>query len=78
MSEKSLAVEETLEALSLEEAFARLDELISQLEKPENALEDAFRAFEQGMGLIKYCNETIDRVEKKVLVLEQDGTCNEF
>lgn len=64
--------------LSLEEAFAQIDTLIEQLEQPDNTLEASFQAFEKGMQLVKYCNESIDRVEKKVLVLDQDGDLNEF
>ncbi len=64
--------------LSLEEAFAQLDEYISELEKPDNSLEASFRAYEKGMKLVKYCNDAIDKVEKKVLVLGQDGELDEF
>ena len=64
--------------LSLEEAFGKLDTLIAELEKPEDSLEASFCAFEQGMKLVKYCNDTIDKVEKKVLVLAQDGELDEF
>ena len=65
-------------ALSLEKAFDEIDELIAQLEKPDNTLEASFQAFEKGMQLVKYCNESIDQVEKKVLVLSQDGELHEF
>lgn len=64
--------------LSLEEAFAEIDHLIEQLEQPENTLEASFQAFEKGMELVKYCNDSIDRIEKKVLVLGQNGELNEF
>lgn len=64
--------------ISLEDAFVKLDLLISELEKPEQSLEASFKAFEEGMQLVKYCNDSIDRVEKKVLVLGQDGELDEF
>ncbi len=64
--------------ISLEDAFAKLDLLISELEKPEQSLEASFKAFEEGMQLVKYCNDSIDRVEKKVLILGQDGELDEF
>ena len=78
MSEKNTAVNEAEGNISLEEAFEKLDELITELEKPENSLEASFKAFEQGMKLVKYCNASIDKVEKKVLVLGQDGELDEF
>jgi exodeoxyribonuclease VII small subunit len=78
MSKKNMAYDLTADNLSLEEAFEKLDTLIEELEKPENSLEASFRAFEQGMQLVKYCNDAIDKVEKKVLVLGQDGELDEF
>ncbi len=64
--------------LSLEEAFTQIDHLIEQLEQPDNTLETSFKAFEKGMQLVKFCNDSIDRVEKKVLILSEDGDLNEF
>ena len=78
MSKKHTVCEEDMCDISLEEAFMKLDVLISELEKPENSLEASFKAFEEGMKLVKYCNDSIDKVEKKVLVLGQDGEVNEF
>lgn len=78
MSKKNMAYDLTADNLSLEEAFEKLDTLIEELEKPENSLKASFRAFEQGMQLVKYCNDAIDKVEKKVLVLGQDGELDEF
>ena len=66
------------ESCSIEETFARIDELIAQLESPEIGLEDSFQAYEEGMKLLKACNEQIDRVEKKVLVLSGDGGFDEL
>ena len=78
MSKKSSTAEKAELNISLEEAFAKLDVLIAELEKPDNSLEASFKAFEEGMQLVKYCNDSIDKVEKKVLVLGQDGELDEF
>lgn len=59
--------------LTLEENFAKLEETIAQLESEEISLEEAFQAYSQGMSLLKACNEQIDRVEKKVLLLSENG-----
>lgn len=66
------------ENLSMEQAFAQLDELIEKLESPQISLEQSFQAYEEGMRLLKLCNDSIDRVEKQVLVLSQDGGFHEF
>ena len=78
MSKKNTTAEKAELNISLEEAFEKLDSLISELEKPENSLEASFKAFEEGMQLVKYCNDSIDKVEKKVLILGQDGELDEF
>ncbi|MGN0168049.1 MAG: exodeoxyribonuclease VII small subunit [Acetatifactor sp.] len=66
------------EELGLEENFTRLEQTIEQLENDEITLEDAFRAYSEGMSILKLCNEQIDRVEKQVLKLNEEGQLEEF
>lgn len=66
------------EELSLEEAFEQIEEVISHLETEEITLEQSFQEYNRGMQLLKHCNETIDRVEKKVLRINEDGGLDEF
>lgn len=66
------------EALTIEETFAKLDETIMQLESDDITLEESLKAYEQGMKYIKSCNEAIDRAEKKVLVIRENGELDEF
>lgn len=63
---------------SLEEAFGRLDEIIEKLEQRETTLEDSFNGYQEGMQLLKLCNERLDTVEKKMMVLNDDGEAYEF
>lgn len=63
---------------SLEENFARLEATLEQLESDDISLEDAFRAYSEGMNILKQCNEQIDRVEKQVLKLNEAGQLEEF
>ena len=69
--------EETQE-LTLEEQFQALDTIVNKLEREEVTLEESFQLYHQGMTLLKKCNETIDTVEKKVLMLVEDGKTYEF
>lgn len=62
---------------SLEENFEKLEETIALLESEDISLEEAFQAYSQGMTLLKTCNDQIDRVEKKVLVLSENGDVQE-
>lgn len=64
--------------LKFEEMMDALDKCVKKLESDDISLEDSFHVYEQGMKLIKECNEKIDCVEKKVLLLNDDGTVNEM
>ena len=69
---------EEQKAYTLEENFERLEQVISILEKEDVPLEEALRAYQKGMGIVKLCNDEIDRVEKQVLKLTEDGCLEEF
>ncbi|MCR4934001.1 MAG: exodeoxyribonuclease VII small subunit [Lachnospiraceae bacterium] len=62
---------------SLEENFELLDKTISELEKENVTLEEAFSLYESGMKLVSLCEKEIDTVEKKVLKIS-GGTLDEF
>ena len=64
--------------LNLEEAFEQLEETVAALEEEDISLEESFRIYKEGMELLKKCNQAIDQVEKKVLVLNEDGEALEF
>ena len=64
---------EEQEQRSLEESFSELEELIEQLEAEDISLGDAFTAYSKGMNVLKQCNEQIDRVEKQVMKLNEEG-----
>ena len=63
---------------SIEEAFSEIEKKIALLEKEDVSLEDSFRYFQEGMDLLKYCNESIDQVEKKVQKISSDGKTEDF
>lgn len=44
----------------LEKLFARLEEVTADMEKSDITLEESFALYNEGMQLLKQCNETID------------------
>ena len=66
------------EELSLEESFVMLDELLEKLESRETSLEESFALYQQGMNLLRLCNDKIDLVEKKILIMNEEGGLDEF
>ncbi len=63
---------------SLEEMFGEIEDVIEKLEDPDVPIDDAFIRYENGMKILKECNDKLDRIEKKVLVLSENGELNEF
>ena len=68
MAEKK---EQSLEDQSLEEIFSDLEQTIKEME-------ESFRLYHQGMDMLKACNSKIDKVEKKMLLLDEEGEEHEF
>ena len=64
--------------LTLEQMFEKLEESIEKLEREDISLEDSFKIYREGMKLIQTCNEKIDKVEKEVLKLSENGELDEF
>ena len=48
------------------------------LEQDDLSLEDSFKIYREGMKLIQTCNDKIDKVEKEVLKLGENGELDEF
>ena len=64
--------------ISLEELLEILENTVEKLQSPDVSLEESFQLYKQGMDNIKICNEIIDKVEKKVLMLNQEGGLDEL
>ena len=63
---------------SLEETFQELETIIEKMQDREVTLEDSFSLYEQGIQKLKFCNEKIDHVEKKMLLLNKQGELEAF
>lgn len=70
--------EEKTKELTLEETFAGLEEVIRTMEQGEISLEESFRLYHKGMDMLKSCNDKIEKVEKKMLILDNEGAAHEF
>lgn len=63
---------------SLEEAFSQIEEIIGQMEQPEVSLDASFQLYQQGIEQLKNCNQLLDEVEKKMQILNADGSVTEM
>ena len=55
-----------------EEALEELEKVVERLESGELSLEDSLAAFEEGVNLVKYCNQKLTEVERKIELLVKD------
>lgn len=58
---------------TIEETFEELESILGKLESGESSLEESFQYYEAGIKLVKNCEKQIDKVEKQILVLNEDG-----
>ncbi len=54
---------------TFEESMARLEAIVTALERGDAPLEEALALFEEGAGLMKRCAADLDKAEQKVRLL---------
>jgi exodeoxyribonuclease VII small subunit len=55
-----------------EAALSRLEEIVTELESGELALEQSLKLFEEGVKLARICNARLEEAERKVEILLKD------
>ena len=67
------------ENIKFEEAIEKLDSIVSRLESGSASLDESLSLFEEGVALIKICNEKLDSAEQKVKILveAEDGSVSD-
>ena len=63
---------------TIKEDFERLEGIIEKMDDDELSLEDGFSLYEDGMMLLKQLSGRIDMVEKKVKMLNEDGSLGDL
>jgi exodeoxyribonuclease VII small subunit len=58
---------------SFEMAFSQLQDLVKRLEGGSLSLEDSLKAFEEGVRLTRFCQESLTSAEQKVEQLVKIG-----
>jgi len=63
-----------MEDLKFEEALARLEEIVRTLEGGKTSLDDSMKYYEEGVKLVRICNEKLETARMKIVTVSQDGT----
>jgi exodeoxyribonuclease VII small subunit len=61
----------SLDDLSFEEAYGRLEEVLSRLQMGNMTLDDSLATYEEGMALAAHCQTLLDAAELRVEALER-------
>ena len=57
---------------NFEQAMTRLEEIVALLEGGAGGLDESIAVFEEGVGLLKVCNDRLSEAEQKVRLLLED------
>lgn len=61
---------------SFEEAMARLEAIVAEIESDELALEKQFELFQEGMGLARFCDAKLNEVQKSVEIVLKESAAD--
>ena len=58
--------------IDFETAESRLEQIVEKLESGEETLDSSLSLFEEGVSLIKICNEILDEADRKIKIIEKE------
>lgn len=64
--------------ISLESRLEQIEKIIEQMELGETTLEESFELYKTGLEEIKQANNMLDKMEKAMLILNEEGNLEEF
>ena len=64
--------------VSLEERFEHIEEIIDKMENGDITLDMSFELYKNGLEEIKAANAMLDDMEKAMLIMNEDGSLEEF
>jgi exodeoxyribonuclease VII small subunit len=68
----------TINALSFEQAYDELEEIIAKLESGELALEESVTLYERGRQLSAHCQTLLDKAELRIQKLNDNGVLTDL
>ena len=61
------------EKLSFEKAMEKLEKIVKRLESGDLKLEDALKAYEDGVLLSQHCNKILEEAEEKITMIKKES-----
>lgn len=69
----SQQMKKTAPAANFEQAMKRLEEIVEQMESGELPLEDLIGRYEEGMKLVKICQERLAAAEQRIEIITRNS-----
>lgn len=63
---------------SIDQGFEQLDDILKKLRSEDVKLSDAVKLYSEGVNVVKECKDSLDQVEKELIILNEDGEENEI
>ncbi len=61
---------------SFEASLKELEEIVREMESGDLSLEEAVKKYETGIKQAKYCNDFLNTIERKIIMLTKDNEGN--
>lgn len=68
-----MSAEDVLKAESFEASLSRLEQIVTQLERGDLALEDSLRLYEEAIAKARHCQARLQEAESRIEVLTQEA-----
>ena len=62
--------------MSFEEALNQLETIVKKLENGSISLDDSIQLYEEGIKLVDFCNQSIEKAEQKIALVSKDAEGN--
>ena len=66
------SADKALEAINFETAMDRLEKIVDQMESGKMMLEELIVRYEEGMKLVKVCQERLASAEQRIAIITRD------
>jgi exodeoxyribonuclease VII small subunit len=63
---------------NIDQGFEQLDQILEKLGNDEVKLSDAVKLYSEGVGVVKQCKDSLDKIDKELIILEDDGEQDEL
>ena len=64
--------------LNFEEAIARLETIVKALESGKTSIDESLKLFQEGVGLVKECDDKLKDVEQKAAKILENNEEKDF